>query len=258
MQTSFTSYDFEKSIVRIDEILDESDKSFEELDSIPSRDKLTYKNGFYVNCTALFVDIRDSSTLPSKHKRPTLAKIYRSYISEVVAIMNGNSNCKEIEIDGDCISGIYNTPSKVDIDSVFSDAAQIHSLIKILNCKYQKRGIENINIGIGIDYGRALMIKAGYNGSGLNKVVWMGEVVNSASNLCNKANKGWGNEVLFVSDVIYSNLNEHNQKLLSWNSTNSCYHGNVINIHMDEWYTKNCTKQNNSNQGLGLAQWQMY
>lgn len=86
MQTNFTYYDFEKSITRIDEILDESDKSFEELNSIPSRDKLTYKNGFYVNCTALFVDIRDSSSLPTKHKRPTLAKIYRSYISEVVAI----------------------------------------------------------------------------------------------------------------------------------------------------------------------------
>ena len=244
METNHTYYDFEKSRSRIDEILDESDKSFEELDSIPSRDKLTYKNGFYVNCTALFVDIRDSSTLPTKHKRPALAKIYRSYISEVVAVINGNMNCKEIEIDGDCISGIYNTPSKADIDSVFSDAAQIHSLIKILNCKYEKRGIENINIGIGIDDGRALMIKAGYNGSGLNKVVWMGEVVNSSSNLCNKANKGWDSEVLFVSSVVYGNLNKHNQELLSWNQRNSCYHGNIINLNMEEWYTENCTKQN--------------
>jgi len=91
MQTNGTFYDFDKSITRIDEILDKSDKSFEELDYIPSRDKLTYKNGFYVNCTALFVGIKDSSTLPSKHKRPTLAKIYRSYISEVVSIMNGMS-----------------------------------------------------------------------------------------------------------------------------------------------------------------------
>lgn len=165
--------------------------------------------------------------------------------------MNGNSNCKEIEIDGDCISGIYDTPSKSDIDDVFSDAARINSIIKILNCKFDKRDIENINIGIGIDYGRALMIKAGYNGSGLNKVVWMGDVVNSASNLCNKANKGWDSELLFVSDVIYSNLNEHNQKLLSWNSSNSCYHGNVINTVMEEWHNKNCTMKNN-NQGSSI------
>jgi len=255
MQTNYVTYDFDKSRSRIDEILDESDKSFEELNYIPSRDKLTYKNGFYVNCTALFVDIRDSSTLPSKHKRPALAKIYRTYISEVVAIINGNSHCKEIEIDGDCISGIYNTPSKSDIDSVFADAARINSLIKVLNCKYEKRGIEKIDIGIGIDYGRALMIKAGYNGSGLNKVVWMGEVVNGSSNLCNKANKGWDSKVLFVSSVIYNNLNEHNKDLLSWNQANSCYHGNIVNLDMDEWYTNNCTNQNNSMQGLGFSQW---
>lgn len=253
MQTNFTSYDFEKSIVRIDEILNESDKSFEELDSIPSRDKLTYKNGFYVNCTALFVDIRDSSSLPSKHKRPTLAKIYRSYISEVVAIMNGNINCKEIEIDGDCISGIYDTPKMPDIDSVFHDAYTINSIVKILNYKFSKKNIENINIGIGIDYGRALMIKAGYNGSGLNKVVWMGDVVNSASNLCNKANKGWESKEIFVSDVIYSNLNEHNKSLLSRNHTHYCYHGSVIHSGLEDWYEKNCTNKN-SNQGLALWQ----
>lgn len=246
MQTNLTYYNFNKSISRIDEIIDASDKSFEELDSIPSIDKLTYKNGFYVNCTALFVDIRDSSTLPSKHRRPTLAKIYRSYISEVVAIMNGNSNCKEIEIDGDCISGIYNTPTKPDIDGVFSDAAIIHSLINLLNCKFNKRGIENISIGIGIDYGRALMVKAGYNGSGLNKVVWMGDVVNSASGLCNRANKGWDSEVLFVSDTIYSNLNEHNQNLLYRNQKHSCYQGNVINTNMDKWHQNNCINNDSS------------
>jgi len=182
LQTNTIAYDYKKSFERIDDILDESDKSFEELNYIPARDKLTYKNGFYVQCSALFVDMRESSELPNKHKRPTLAKIYRSYISEIVAIMNGNIDCKEIEIDGDCISGIYNTPQKADIDSMFKDAYTISSLIKTLNCKYKKRDISEIRVGIGMDYGRALMIKAGYSGSGLNKIVWMGEVVNSASN----------------------------------------------------------------------------
>lgn len=240
MQTNTITYDYIKSFERIDDILDESDKSFEELNYIPARDKLTYKNGFYVQCSALFVDMRESSELPNKHKRPTLAKIYRSYISEIVAIMNGNSNCKEIEIDGDCISGIYNTPNKSDIDLMFSDSARISSLINTLNCKYEKRGISEIKVGIGMDYGRALMIKAGYSGSGLNKIVWMGEVVNSASNLCNNANKGYDNEETFVSNVIYSNLNEHNQNLLSKNYNHDCYHGVIINTQMNEWYKENC------------------
>ncbi len=241
METKFKTYNYEDGFSRVDEILDESDKSFPEEDEIPSRDKLTYKNGYYVNCSALFVDIRDSSDLPNKHKRPALAKIYRSYISEVVAIMNGNNNCSEIRIEGDCVSGIYNTPKKHQVDGVFHDAYSINSLIKVLNYKFGKRNISAISIGIGIAYGRALMIKSGYRGSGLNEVVWMGDVVNEASNLCGSANKGWSNKEIFVSDCIFSNLNEHNQNLLSKNYDHDCYHGSVINTAMDEWYKENCT-----------------
>ena len=53
-------------------------------------------------------------------------------------------------------------------------------MVKILNYKLGKKGYSTISVGIGIDYGRALMVKAGYSGSGLNDVIWMGDVVNSA------------------------------------------------------------------------------
>jgi class 3 adenylate cyclase len=250
MKTNYKAYNHIDSASRIDGILSESDSSFPEVNEIPSLDKLTYKNGFYVNCTALFVDIRSSSELPNKHKRPTLAKIYRAYISEVVAIMNANVNCSEIRIDGDCVSGIYNTPQKHQIDNLFNVASAIHSLIKILNYKFKKKSITEIDIGIGIDYGRALMIKSGFSGSALNEVVWMGDVVNGASNLCGKANKGWGNEVIFVSDMIYSNLNDHNKGLLSKNYEHDCYHGNVINTQMQVWYDENCKDTTNGLRGL--------
>ena len=46
MKATNTTYDLTRSLQRIDEILDADNKSFEELDHIPTRDKLTYKNGF--------------------------------------------------------------------------------------------------------------------------------------------------------------------------------------------------------------------
>ena len=63
MEASNKKYDFECSLSRIDEILNASNDSFEESDSIVDRAKLTFTNGFYVHCTALFVDIRDSSNM---------------------------------------------------------------------------------------------------------------------------------------------------------------------------------------------------
>ncbi len=242
MQTNYITYEYTKSISRIDTILDQQDTSFEEVKSFPSIDKLTFTNGFYVNATALFVDIRDSSNMIKNHNRPTLAKIYRSYLSECTAVINGNIFCAEVNIHGDCVWGIFDSQYKSQIDSIFSTAAELSSLIDTLNCKYKKYGIKPISVGIGIEFGRVLMIKAGYSGSGLNDVVWMGEVVNDARKLCSYGNRTpWDNETMVSSD-FYSNLNDHNKSLLTWNSNRNCYHGDIINISMDEWLKNNGCK----------------
>ena len=62
-------------------------------------------------------------------------------------------------------------------------------MVKILNYKLSQKNYSEIAVGIGVDYGRALMIKAGYSGSSINDVIWMGDVVNSACHLCNKAGR---------------------------------------------------------------------
>ena len=131
MEATNLDYDFEKSLERIDEILNADNKQYEEKDSIPSRDILTFTNGFYVDCTALFVDICDSSKLPEYQNRPVLAKIYRSFISELVALFNGASKSKEVNINGDCVWAVFDTPYKSDIDNVFSVACQANALVDI-------------------------------------------------------------------------------------------------------------------------------
>lgn len=242
MDSNSKTYDHLASFGRLDTILNQSDLNYEEVDELPDRDKLTFSNGFYANCSALFVDIRGSSELPTKMKRPTLARLYRAYISELVAVMNGDPKCREVNIVGDAVWCVVNTPYKSDIDTAFSTAAKAHSLVKALNCKLKKRGIEPIRVGIGMDWGRALMIKAGYAGSGINDVVYMGDVVNSAAKLASKGDMSWlASGPLMVGSQFYGNLNDHNQGLLSWNSTHSCYSGNVVSTAMEDWYDANCT-----------------
>jgi class 3 adenylate cyclase len=183
MKSNPAPYNHVDGVPRIDEILSGADTSYEELESIPSRDRLSFTNGFYVNCSAMFVDLRKSSSLADTYSRPTLAKIYRSYISECVAVMNGNSNCCEIMIEGDGVAGIFDTPYKVDMDGVFSTAAELLSLVNILNCRFKRYKIAAISAGIGMSWGRALMIKAGHKGSAVHEVVWLGDVVNDAAKL---------------------------------------------------------------------------
>lgn len=229
------NYDFTKALERIDEILNADNSKFKDNDCFPSRDNLTFSNGFYVYCTALFVDIRDSSTMTNEHRRPVLAKIYRSFISEMVALMNSNGKTKEISINGDCVWCVCDTPYKSDIDEVFSLAARICSMVDILNFKLEKKGYTTYEVGVGMDYGRALMIKAGHKNSEINDVVWMGDVVNNACHLCNEANSTLFDKRVFLSNVIYDNLNETNKNLCTKDNSRDIYQASIVNIGMNNW-----------------------
>lgn len=240
-ETTYT-YKVEDSASRMDDILEANDNDYvDNGSSIPSREKLTYNSGYYVNVTAVFIDIVNSSKLTDGHKRPTLAKMYRAFLSECVAIMNSWEMCKEININGDCVWGVFETPLKSDVDNIISVVAQLNSMINILNYKLKKKQSEVINVGIGIDYGRALMVKAGYSGSGINEIVWMGDVVNTACHLANKASRGIRNRVI-VTERIYSNLNDEHKGMLSsyTDGTIKRYEGNIIRVSMENWYKENC------------------
>jgi class 3 adenylate cyclase len=239
MQASFTDYDFNDSIDRISEILDSSDASYEEHKGIPSRDRLTFANGFYVDVTVMFIDMRGSKTLSENHKRPVLAKIYRAYISELVAVLKGDATVSEIYIEGDGVWAVFDTTTMIEVNDVFSTAARVSSLIDILNIKLKKKGYSEVKVGIGIDDATTLYIKAGYKNSGINEVVWIGDLVGQAAALCKNGNREWYDRETMVSERIYEMLNEHNKGLLVWSNERSCYHGYVVNTVMNKWVQDN-------------------
>lgn len=222
---------------RIKDILNQPAGTFEEVDGLPDRDRLTYSNGSYGNCSAIYVDIRDSSGLTEKYQRPTLAKIYRAFISEMVAVLNSSRHVREVNIVGDCVWGVYKTTSIDYIDEVFALAYQANTLVKLLNHHYAKTDIDQLRVGIGIDYGRVLMIKAGFSGSGINDVVYMGDVVNSAAHLANEAGRN-GRDPIFVGSVFEQNLNDHLRSFLTqqrFSSIGQVHTGDLVQDDMNEW-----------------------
>ena len=130
MKSGGSSYNFVASYGRIKTYLDGADTDYVESHTLPSRDSLTFSNGYYAECTALFVDIRKSSDLPAKYNRPKLAKLYRAFVSEMVALMDGSDLCREVNIVGDGVWGVFDTPYTDDVDNVFSTAAMGGSIVK--------------------------------------------------------------------------------------------------------------------------------
>ena len=240
MKSDHVEYNLKDSVKRIKQIITLADNNYEELERIPHRNDLTYMNGFYVKCSALFIDIREPLELTDLYKSKDLAKLYRAYISEVTAVINGNPKCSEINVVGDFISGFFDTPFQEDVDEVFTTAAKISSIVDIINYQFKKNGMNEIKIGIGISYGKALLVKTGYKGSGVSEVIWVGEVVKEASKLASYGNKESVDKEIMVSEIFYYNLSLDNQKLLVLNADRNCYNGDIVNSYMNNWYKQNC------------------
>lgn len=238
MDGNFKSFSYTASSARIVDILDQPAGQFEETDALPDRDRLTYTNGFYGRCSAVFVDIRDSSKLTQRYKRPALAKLYRAFISEMVAVLNSDAEVREVNIVGDCVWATYNTPYTRDIDDVFTIVCRANTLRKLLNKHLENRGYDPLKFGIGVDWGRVLMIKAGFDGSGLNDVVYMGDVVNRAAHLAHKAGRDWQQPPIWVGSEFNGNLNDDNKKWLTQrfdSEVGTVYTGDVVLTEMNDW-----------------------
>jgi len=240
LRSDHAEYRLENSIDRINKATAPEDNLFEERESIPPLNSLTYTNGFYVKCTVLFVDIRWPPEMQDFYGNICLSKLYRAYVSEVAAVMNGSKKCAEINVVGDHVFGVFDTPFTEDVDEVFSTGGKISSIIDILNCKFKKDNPNEAKIGIGIAYGRALLMKAGYKGSSISETIWMGDAIDEASRLASYGNKEPTDKEMMVSEITYYNLSEENQKLLTSNSERNCFHGNIMNSYMNNWYKQNC------------------
>ena len=139
---------------------------------------------------------------------------------------------------GDCVSGIFNTSTGIGIQEAFNAACALNSQIQHLNYRLGQKDYTPISCGIGVSYGRALMVKSGFNGSGLHEVVWMGDVVNHASNLCHQGNRN-GRAPVQVACEVYDRLSQHDRQLMkivfspTWEIEH--YEGDVVNAAMAGW-----------------------
>jgi len=240
MEVVHSVYNYKKSRDRIDSILkDESDTFIENNNKFPSESLLRFNGGRKVNIDVIAVDIRQStllSELLSENRISILTKIYRAYISEVIAVMKSNENIQRVYIEGDGIWAVFE--SNDNSYWVFDTAVKISSIVETINSKLRDMDYPNIKIGIGLERGKSFYVKAGYKGTGINQEVWVGNIVNKAFKLCSLANKGKIKE-LVVSKNMYQALEEKEKKRLKYNRKEDIYHTRLVDADMKDWLKKN-------------------
>lgn len=238
------SYDYKEGKNKIEEILNNNAEIQNK--NVPKDDtNFTYDNGIRSWIGSVFVDIVSSKKLIENEDDIVVAKILRSFASEVISIMNSSNNVRQIGVRGDCVYGVFSTPYKDDIYELLTIGTYINCLIKMLNRLLINKGYPTINIGIGIGVGEDLVIKAGKKGTGINDRIWIGKAVIDACVLADKAGRN-GNPTIGVSSLTYNNfierLEKENSNARSWFTEKYDYdinsythYGNIIDTTFDKW-----------------------
>ena len=214
------SYNYQNGKSRIEEILN-NEIEIKDKEKVPKDESFTFSNGYYSRVSAIFVDIRESSKLFTDEDKEKVAKIIRSFTSEIIEILKNDDNLREIGIRGDCVYAIYTTPKKNDIYEIAEKTFFINTFMKMLNRLLEKKDYPTIKVGIGMSTAQELVVKAGRKNSSINNKVWIGDAVTKASNLSSLGNKDGVSPIVF-SELSYTNFieqlveNNPDKDLKSW------------------------------------------
>lgn len=240
-----SGYNYKERKKKVEEILDNTDK-VQKVNKFPTDANFTYTNGYRAFAGAIFVDLRDSTSLFSGDDDVKIAKVIRGFTSEIIEILRKDAGdyLKEIGIRGDCVFAVYSTPLTTDIYDIAERAYYINTYMKMLNKLLSKRNLPNIKAGIGLAAEDTLAVKAGRHSSGINNLVWIGSSVAKAAKLSDLGNKN-GIAPIVMSEVFYNNYLPHEEEFnpnvislfkkdFDWNY-GTYYHVDLIMTQFNNW-----------------------
>lgn len=241
-----STYDYKAGKARVEEILNNRTEVIEQ-ESIPNNEQFTYENGYYGWVSAIFVDIRDSTTLFQNSDKVKVSKIIRCFTSEIIEILRNDDNLREIGIRGDCVYAIYTTPKKKDEYEIANKTFYVNTYLKELNQLLKDKDYPTIKIGIGAATAKELVVKAGRKNTGICNNVWIGKAVTTASNLSSLGGKDSVATIVFA-EASYNNfieeLTNKNSNAPAWfkkaysDSYGTYYAGNVIIADFNNWISE--------------------
>ena len=213
-------YDYINGKRRVNEILNDSNE-IEEKEKVPKENNFTFHNGYFAWVTAVFVDIRDSTSIFTENKKTSTSKIIRAFTSEVIEILKNDDNLREIGIRGDCVYAIYTTSKKYEDYEIANKVFYVNTFMEMLNKLLQNKNMKTIKVGIGVSTAQELVVKAGREKTGINNLVWIGKAVTFASKFSSLANSNGYNNIIFSGNFYNSFIgelknNNENKNVESW------------------------------------------
>ena len=158
------------------------------------------KKGKLLETCVLMIDIRNSTKISRQLKKDKvkLGKIYSAFIYAMTSIADEYGYVRNIV--GDRVMVVF------EPKDCFTNAINCAALMYTVATRILAKiiAIEDFKIGIGIDYGEMLVLKTGIRKkheeqSEYKSLVWVGDTANTASKLCDFANKAYSSPLFKIT-----------------------------------------------------------
>ena len=152
----------------------------------------------------LFSDIRGFTALSEKMKPSDVVYLLNTYFESMIEVVFSNNGTLD-KIIGDELMVLYGVPlkNKNDSQSAVNTAIGMFKALEAFNKEIEKHDLPQLEIGIGINYGKVVSGNIGSKRQ-MNYTV-IGDAVNLASRLCSHAKSG---EVV-ISKSVLDRLNDY-------------------------------------------------
>ena len=146
----------------------------------------------------LFSDIRGFTALSEKMKPSDVVYLLNTYFESMIEVVFSNNGTLD-KIIGDELMVLYGVPlkNKNDSQSAVNTAIEMFKALEAFNREIEKHDLPQLEIGIGINYGKVVSGNIGSKRQ-MNYTV-IGDAVNLASRLCSHAKSG---EVVISKSVL--------------------------------------------------------
>lgn len=180
---------------------------FEPAKSVPTvaTKQLTFGcTGWSFDATVLYIDMRHSTKLLDENRRNVVAKLHMAYYNAMVSIARDMGG--EIRsFNGDSLL-VFFLGNSVEMTRTAVRCAfkMKYAITQIVNPAMS--GYQDINFGIGVDYGNIIATKVGIAGDDTTKdLIWLGDSVNRSTRLSDECKDPYH---IGISSTVYGRLDD--------------------------------------------------